>query len=70
MSARSSGSYGAQQTCETIDMTGTSMASPAVAGTGLLIREYFMDEDGRFWTQVCNSQYSFCKGKGSGEYNK
>ena len=33
----------ASTSCSTISMTGTSMASPAVAGTGMLVRQYYTD---------------------------
>ena len=34
------------------------MASPAVAATGALIRQYFSDS--RFWAQACNKLYGNC----------
>lgn len=37
------------------------MASPAAAGTALLVRQYFMDTNTRFWTKVCRSIYKSCK---------
>ena len=37
------------------------MASPAAAGSGALIRQYFVDQTFRYWTTVCNSAYSMCK---------
>lgn len=36
-------SSSAGTTCSTISFTGTSMASPAVAGVGLLVRQYYED---------------------------
>jgi len=39
---------------------GTSMASPAAAGNALLVREYFEDPKGLFWTKVCRSSYRSC----------
>lgn len=45
-------------TCAVIQMSGTSMATPAVAGTSVLIRQYFMDP--KFWASTCNSAYSAC----------
>jgi hypothetical protein len=40
---------------------GTSMASPAAAGIAALVRQYFSDNSGRFWTAVCCSSYRSCK---------
>lgn len=37
------------------------MASPAAAGTALLVRQYFMDTNNRFWTKVCQTIYKSCK---------
>jgi hypothetical protein len=59
MSARSNGGYGGS--CDTLEMMGTSMASPAAAGAALLVRQYFMDTLNRFWTGVCNTQYESCR---------
>lgn len=60
MSANSNGNAGAS--CKTAGKTGTSMASPAAAGTALLVRQYFQDTTGKFWRVVCNKNYLFCKG--------
>jgi hypothetical protein len=59
MSAKSNGQGG--QSCNTVEMTGTSMASPAAAGAALLVRQYFMDTNKRFWTKACNVKYNSCK---------
>ena len=56
MSAKSNGNLG--QSCATVEKIGTSMASPAAAGSALLIRQYFMDT--RFWSFNCNQLYSNC----------
>ncbi len=40
---------------------GTSMATPAAAGTAILIRQYFMDQSNKFWTAICNTGYRSCK---------
>eukprot|EP00981_Chlorochromonas_danica_P002933 scaffold600_cov193-Ochromonas_danica.AAC.9 len=59
-SAKASGT--SSQTCDTIQMTGTSMATPAAAGNALLFRQYFQDSQGKFWTKVCRSSYRSCRG--------
>jgi hypothetical protein len=40
---------------------GTSMATPAAAGIGLLLRQYFQDPQHKFWTAVCNPSYRTCQ---------
>jgi hypothetical protein len=50
---RSAKAAASGRTCSTVDMSGTSMSTPAVAGTGLLIRQYFMEE--RFWSAHCSA---------------
>jgi hypothetical protein len=47
-----SGTTGSQS-CGAVDMFGTSMATPAVAGTALLVREYFRT----IWATVCRQNY-------------
>jgi hypothetical protein len=42
-------------------MTGTSMATPAAAGIGLLVRQYFMSPSSAFWAGHCNLANSFCR---------
>lgn len=37
------------------------MATPAAAGIALLVRQYFMDPNSKFWTAVCNRSYRSCK---------
>jgi hypothetical protein len=59
MSAQASGT--SQKSCNNVQMTGTSMASPSAAGAALLIRQYFMDPTAVFWKAVCNSQYASCR---------
>lgn len=47
--------------CGTLSMTGTSMATPAAAGIGLLVRQYFMSPSSAFWAGHCNLVNSFCR---------
>jgi len=47
--------------CGTLSMTGTSMATPAAAGIGLLVRQYFMSSSSAFWAGHCNLVNSFCR---------
>lgn len=54
VSAMSGGT--AAMACGTVDMFGTSMATPAVAGSALLVREYFRTKYGA----VCRGEYSDC----------
>lgn len=49
-------------TCDLTGSTGTSMASPGAAGMVALIRQYFVDNEGAFWSSVCNMNYNFCNG--------
>lgn len=46
----------AAMSCGTVDMFGTSMATPAVAGAALLVREYFKTKYGT----VCRPEYHDC----------
>lgn len=48
------------ETCSVITYAGTSMATPATAGTAAVIRQYF--EDPRFWQATCNPSYALCAG--------
>lgn len=43
VSARSSGQFDFRQSCDTLSISGTSMATPAMAGAALLLRQYFTD---------------------------
>lgn len=53
-SAMSSGTDA--ETCEIVDMAGTSMATPATAGIAAQIRQYF--EDSAFWATICSESMS------------
>eukprot|EP01041_Mallomonas_annulata_P002916 gene2916-5728_t len=57
-SAKASGTVGVK-TCSTVGMAGTSMATPTVAGSAALIRQYFMQK--MFWASNCNPQYKKCR---------
>lgn len=59
-SARAVGTEGVRS-CSLVSMAGTSMASPAAAGSALLFRQYFMDNSNRFWTKMCNKSHRYCK---------
>jgi len=59
MSANAAGT--GKTSCSTIQMTGTSMATPGAAGTALLLRQYFIDPNSKFWRAVCNRNYRSCK---------
>lgn len=57
ISAAASGTN--SNSCETTEKSGTSMASPAAAGSAALIRQYFMQS--KYWSTVCNTSYYYCK---------
>jgi hypothetical protein len=54
-------------TCTVLRQAGTSMATPAVAGTAALIRQYFSGDagddlsDGSVYQRVCRSSYPLCR---------
>lgn len=48
--------------CALTGSTGTSMAAPGAAGIAILIRQYFVDNEGVYWSAVCNLNYAFCSG--------
>lgn len=58
MSARASGN--GKPSCGMLEASGTSMASPSAAGQALLVRQYFLDNDGSYWTARCNRNYRSC----------
>lgn len=37
------------------------MASPAAAGNAALVRQYFSDSSGKFWSGSCKSAYRSCR---------
>lgn len=51
--------WNGHESCAAHQMSGTSMAAPAAAGSALLIRQYFMDD--AFWATTCNKSYKRCK---------
>ena len=56
-SARASGVI-SSESCDTVTYFGTSMATPMVAASAALIRQYFMDAT--FWASICRSSYKMC----------
>jgi hypothetical protein len=56
-SASSSGSE--ENTCSVFGSSGTSMATPVVAASASLIRQYC--EDNSFWSTQCNQLYELCQ---------
>ena len=54
-----SNSNGTMQSKAVLEMSGTSMATPTVAGTAALIRQYFMES--KFWASVCLTTDVYCK---------
>ena len=57
VSALSGGLSGGDKFCGVYETFGTSMATPGVAGTALILRDYFLN----VWSSVCLSYYSQCK---------
>lgn len=57
-SALSNG-YDNGPSCQTTEMSGTSMSCPAAAGLAALIKEYFTRSD--LWVSVCNKRYKYCQ---------
>lgn len=45
--------------CSVHEKSGTSMATPLIAGSALLIRQYFVDP--KFWASVCEKSQLWCK---------
>lgn len=48
-----------EHVCAVHELSGTSMSTPFASGSGLLIRQYFMDP--KFWATICNKYYDKCK---------
>jgi hypothetical protein len=40
------------------------MAAPGAAGVVALIRQYFVDNEGLYWSAVCNQNYNLCSSSG------
>ena len=52
-------SWNGHESCGSHQMSGTSMAAPAAAGTALLIRQFFMDK--AFWASTCSHALAKCR---------
>jgi hypothetical protein len=42
------------------------MAAPGAAGIAAIIRQYFIDAEGTYWSAICNQNYASCYPFGSG----
>jgi subtilisin family serine protease len=51
--------------CERVRKSGTSMATPAMAGAAALLRQYF--EDANFWAATCDVSFGRTCARGGGE---
>jgi subtilisin family serine protease len=60
-SARSKSEESPMNSCEIESKAGTSMATPALAGTAGLIEQYFIKDAARFWKKFCNPDAPFCR---------
>jgi hypothetical protein len=61
VSARARSEMSPTQSCEIESKAGTSMATPALAGTAGLIEQYFVKDTARFWRKYCNPVAPFCR---------
>jgi subtilisin family serine protease len=59
MSVNSQQEGSTAETCDLRGSSGTSMATPAAAGSAALMRQYF--EDAAFWATYCNPTYPLCE---------
>lgn len=46
-------------TCSVHEKSGTSMSTPLIAGSALIIRQYFMES--KYWAELCSKSYKWCK---------
>ncbi|CAE7666512.1 tagD, partial [Symbiodinium microadriaticum] len=54
-----------KESCQIQLSSGTSMATPLISATAILVKQYF--ESKRFWGTICNSHYRSCPSKDEGK---